>query len=291
MKKLLWLVLIVPFIISCNQNKIEQLQGSNDSLVSMANLKDSSINDFLTAFNEIQENLDTIKAKEMIISEKTEGKTELKKDAKDQINDDISTIYELLIDTKDKLSKVKKSLGNSNYQIGQLEKMIDHLNNQLLEKDSEIEALYVELNNLNTKVVSLTKDVSTLRDQNQEKTNVINEQMMALNQNTIDMNTAFFAVGSKKFLKENNIISQEGGFIGIGTNKKLKPDFNEEAFTKVDVRTTSVINIPGKKKVKVVTNHPDGSYKITGEEQDRVFEIIDYEEFWKSTKYLVLITE
>jgi archaellum component FlaC len=291
MKKLLYLVLIVPFIISCNQKKIEQLQSSNDSLISMANLKDSSINDFLSAFNEIQDNLDTIKAKEMMITEKTEGKTELKKDAKDQINEDISMIYQLLIDTKDQLSKVKKNLGNSNYQIGQLEKMIDHLNNQLLEKDAEIEALYVELNNLNTKVVSLTKDVSVLRDQNQEKSTIINEQLQDLNQKTIEMNTAYFAIGSKKFLKDNNIITQEGGFIGIGSNKKLKADFNSDAFTKIDIRTTSVINIPGKKKVKVVTNHPEESYKITGEDQDRVFEIIDFEAFWNSTKYLVLITE
>ena len=291
MKKLLWLVLIVPFVISCNQKKIEQLENTNDSLISQANLKDSSINEFLASFNEIQENLDTIKAKEMIISEKTEGKTELKKSTKDQINEDISTIYELLIDTKDKLAKIKKSLGNSNYQITQLEKMVDHLNKQLQEKDAEIEALYVELNNLNTKVVNLTKDVNDLRYQNQEKTNVINNQMMMLSEKTIEINTAYFAIGSKKFLKENNIITQEGGFIGIGANKKLKSDFNAEAFTKIDIRSTSIINIPGKKKVQVVTNHPAESYKITGEDDERVFEILDYGAFWKSTKYLVIISE
>jgi len=291
MKKLLWLVLIVPFVISCNQKKIEQLENSNDSLISQANLKDSSINEFLASFNEIQENLDTIKAKEMIISEKTEGKTELKKSAKDQINEDISTIYEILIDTKDQLAKITKRLGNSNYQISQLEKMVDHLNKQLQEKDAEIEALYVELNNLNTKVVNLTKDVTDLRYQNQEKSNTIIQQTMELSENSIEMNTAFFAIGSKKSLKENNIITQEGGFIGIGTNKKLKSDFNEEAFTKIDIRSTSVINIPGKKKVKIVTNHPAESYKITGEGDARVFEILDYELFWKSTKYLVIISE
>ncbi len=111
MKKLALALLIIPFLISCNHQKVKQLEARNDSLVQQADLKDESINEFLQGFIEIQDNLDSIKSKEMIISDRTEGKTELKKKAKDQINDDINTIYLLLNDTQEKLAEIRKKLG------------------------------------------------------------------------------------------------------------------------------------------------------------------------------------
>ncbi|MEZ5199731.1 MAG: hypothetical protein R2764_26110 [Bacteroidales bacterium] len=106
----------------------------------------------------------------------------------------------------------------------------------------------------------------------------------------IELSTAYYAVGTKKNLKENNIITSEGGFIGIGKNKKLKSDFNESFFTRVDTRNTTQISIPGK-KAQVVTTHPTESYKIMGEGDDQILEILDANEFWKSSKYLVVIID
>ena len=66
--------------------------------------KDQSLDDFLAAFNDIQDNLDSIKAKELIINERTANKTELRKSAKDQINDDVNAIYDLLVENKKKVN-------------------------------------------------------------------------------------------------------------------------------------------------------------------------------------------
>ena len=290
MKKLIWILLFIPFVISCNRQKIEKLEGRNDSLVEQANLKDESLHEFLQDFNDIQNNLDSIKAKELIITEATEGKTELKKNAKDKINDDINIIYQLLTETKEKLTDMRNKLGKSNYQVGELEKMINRLTKQMEEKDEEIEALRLELEHMNIKVVKLSKDVTNLKKQNKEKAEIIKDQTDEIKEKSVELNTAFYAIGTKKVLKENNIITTEGGLIGIGANKKLKSDFNEEFFTKIDVRETLKISIPGK-KAKIVTNHPTESYKITGEKDDRVLEILNYEQFWKSSKYLVVIID
>ncbi len=290
MKKFVFVILVLPFLISCNQQKVKELESRNDSLIQQTNLKDQSINEFLQSFNDIQSNLDSIKAKEMIISEKTEGKPELKQSAKNQINDDINSIYLLLKDNQDKLSELRKKLGKANYHIQELQKMVDHLTQQLQDKDTEIESMRKELEQMNIKVTNLTQNVNELTEQNNEKETLIKDQTEVINDKNLALNTAYYAVGSKKTLKDNNIITSEGGFIGIGTNKKLKPDFNQDYFTKIDIRETSQIPIPGK-KAQVVTNHPTDSYKISGEGDSRVLEILNKSEFWKSSKYLVVIID
>lgn len=290
MKKLFLLTLIIPVLISCNQKKIEQLEAKNDSLVKVSYSKDSSLDDFLVAFNEIQDNLDSIKAKELIINERTEGKTELRKNAKDQINDDVNAIYELLVENKRKVNELGKKLGKSNYQLKELQKMIDHLTKQMEQKDKEIEVLLAELENMNIKLGYLSKDVARLSNENKVKEGIIGEQKGEIDAKTTELNTAYYVVGNKKDLREVNVLTSEGGFIGIGKSNKLNSDVSDENFTKVDITKTTSISIPGKKP-KVITTHPAESYEISGEGEDQVLTITNYQEFWKTSKYLVVIVQ
>ena len=290
MKKYLIVLLIIPFMISCNKQKIKQLELKSDSLAQQASLKDESINEFIKSFNDIQDNLDSIKRKEMIITEQTELKTELQKKAKDQINEDVNTIYQLLLDTRSKLEDVRKKLGKSNFKVEELEKMVTHLTQQLEEKDKEIASLKAELENMNIEITALTMDVGNLKQQNAEKETLIKDQEGVINDKISELNTAYYVVGTKKDLKDNNIITAEGGFIGIGKNKKLKQDFNDKLFTKIDITKTTRIPIPGKKP-KIITNHPTESYKISGEGDSAILEIINANSFWKSSKYLVVVID
>jgi len=290
MKKYFIVLLIIPFMISCNKQKIKQLELKSDSLTQQANLKDESINEFIKSFNDIQDNLDSIKRKEMIITEQTELKTELQKKAKDQINEDVNTIYQLLLDTRSKLDDVRKKLGKSNFKVEELEKMVNHLTQQLEEKDKEIAALKEELENMNIEITALTMDVGNLKQQNAEKETLIKDQEGVINDKITELNTAYYVVGTKKDLKDNNIITAEGGFIGIGKNKKLKQDFNDKFFTKIDITKTTQIPIPGKKP-KIITNHSTESYKISGEGDSAILEIINANSFWKSSKYLVVVID
>ena len=166
--------------------------------------------------------------------------------------------------------------------------MIDQLSKQLEEKDAQVENMRVELEAMNIKVRRLSKDVGDLSAENRKKAEEIKTQGEEIDKKTMELYTAYYASGTKKELMENNVISKEGGFIGIGATKKLKSDFNSEFFTQVDIRKTSAISIPGK-KASIITNHPKDSYTIEGEEGTQVLLIQDYEKFWKSSKYLVII--
>jgi chromosome segregation ATPase len=250
--------------------------------------KDQALNDFLKAMNEIQYNLDSIKAKEMIINETTEGQVELKKSSKDQIIEDINTIYSLLEENKQKLEDLRKELGKSYYKITELEKMIERMTRQLEEKDQEIASLTEMLNQMDVKIVALTKDVDRLTEEGEEKAETIQEQTEEIEARTIAMNTAYYVVGTKKDLKEANIITSEGGFIGIGKEKKLADDFNVEDFTRIDIREVTTIPAPGR-KIEIVTSHPSESYEVQNEGDDRVIVIKDHKSFWKNSNYLVVV--
>lgn len=290
MKKLIYILLLLPFLFSCNQKKVKHLETQNDSLVQQAYAKDMALNEFLRAMNEIQYNLDSIKTKEMIINESTEGNVELRKSAKDQIKDDINTIYNLLDENKEKLADLRKQLGKANYQVKELEKMLANMTKQLEQKDKEIENLTAMLAEMDIKIIALSRDVDRLNAEGKTKTNTILEQREEIAGKTDELNIAHYIIGSKKELKEANIITSEGGFIGIGKNKKLKSDFDESFFTQIDIREMTSLAIPGK-KVEIVTSHPSGSYEISGEGADRVLAINNYEEFWKTSRYLVVIVQ
>ena len=49
-------------------------------------------------------------------------------------------------------------------------------------------------------------------------------------------------ISSVKELKENNVITKEGGIIGLGKTTKLSSDFNKEYFTKINIEKTTSIN-------------------------------------------------
>jgi len=290
MKKLFLALLVLPILIGCNQKKIEKLETTQDSLFTQNQLKEESMNDFLDAFLSIQDNLDSIKAKEMIITEQTAGKTELTKDTKDQINEDILSIYQLLEDTKNDLDAAKSKLGGKNAYIAKLQAAMDELSLQIEQKDIEIEELALKLEDLNVEVASLNTKVKGLEDENVKKSTQIEEQTITIEEQTIALNTAFYLVGTKKNLVEANIIDKEGGFIGLGKTLVLKPGFDKSVFTEIDIRNTNSIAIKTE-KYEVVTNHPTSAYQISGEDEGTVLEILDEAAFWKSSKFLVIVVK
>ena len=287
MKKMMLMISVSVLIVfsSCNNNKeqIAKLKTSNDSLLSLGFQKDTTVIAYVEAFNAIQANLDSIKGKEMIISQSTKGGGELKKDAKDQINQDINSIYELLQKNRQIVSSLKSKLKKSNARISELEKMITTLSAQIEAKDADIAILKGELEKLNIKVTELSTSVENLSAANQSKAQKIDDQTKALN-------TAYYVIGTTKELIAHKVITKEGGFAGLGRNKKMIADFNKEYFTRIDITTFKGLAL-GKKNITVITNHPKTAYNITGAKTKDSLVVKNPSEFWISSKYLVIVAE
>lgn len=292
MKKLFLLFVIGAVLVSCNSKKkeIERLQAKNDSLTALTQLKDESLLDFITSFNKVQENLDSIKAVENLITVNTSAGGEIKQDAKDQIMNDINAIHDLLVKNKKLVNSLRNKLNKSDKKIVALEKMITFLNQQLETKDAELAVLRDDLAKVNIKVDQLTVKVEELEEENTAQAQDIENKTKVIESTTNELNTAYYAIGTKKELIANNVISKEGGFIGIGSNKTLKKDFNKDYFTKIDITKLNFIPLMSK-KANIVTTHPSDAYRISGVKKADTLFIQNSKSFWGASKYLVVIVE
>ena len=276
------IIILTNFLVSnCSKGSDDSENSIKDSIENVSsnlngklNEKDAAIQELVSSFNEIQENLNAIKEKEKIISKVTsDGDVKSKED---QIKEDIQSIYDLMAKNKDRIGSLSKKLKNSKLKIEGLEKMIENMQATLNLKDSEIEELKTKIEGLNVELSNLTTNYKAVENESNQKTEIIN--------------TAFYAIGTSKELKENNVITKEGGIIGLGKTTKLSSDFNKEYFTKINIEKTTSINL-GAKKIKMLTTHPSNSYKLIGEKPIEKLEITNTKEFWSASKYLVIILD
>lgn len=285
MKKILFYLLLVSIFAGCqntgNNEEIEKLKAENARLQGEAYSRDSTINDYLLSFNQIQENLAVIREKENIITINTKNGTELQSDARDKINNDIQLINELMEKNKKKIASLRKKVKDADLKISEFEKMIAMLNEQLADKDKEIAGLKEQLLALNFTIDKLNAKVDTLIEESEGKTQVINKQ-------TEELNTGYYVIGTYKELKEHKILSKSGGFIGIGKTEKVQQDFNHEYFTKIDIRKSTEFPLNAK-KAELVTPHSSDSYKLETKDKKVVkLTVTNPEKFWKASKYLVI---
>jgi hypothetical protein len=287
MKKIIYLIALLPLAIGCGGNKQAGEITPEDSLRALSSGQqirihdqDSSIESFIQGYNAIQENLDIIKEKEKVVTEVSKD-AETRKSKEEQIVADIQSIYDVMNQNKQQLAALKAKLNQTNKQNDarqkELQKFIDRLTADLAAKDVEITDLKTQMEQLNVEMTNLKV--------------TYNEAIQESSVKTEKLNTGYYVLGTAKELIKQGVLTKEGGFIGLGKTDKMKEDFNKTSFTKVDVSTVTSIPLTGK-KAKLVTTHPAGSYKIQGgEKKVEGLSITKPEEFWSVSKYLVIVVE
>ncbi len=284
MKKYVIIALLAAFNFACNQEEVDQLTQLKTELEGEAITKDSTINDLMATFNIIQDNLDEIKRRENLVEINTNGDIEMSIGKTEKINRDLQMINKLLIDNKNLIESLSKKGKTSGVKISELERMIANLTKRVQSKDDEIASLKEELVSMNFKITELNKSLDEMAVENMRKQKELEESIE-------EINTAYFAYGTYNELNEKNVLTKEGGFLGLGKQKTLKNDFNEEYFSKIDlIKTTSFLIYS--KKASLVTTHPEGSYRFVGsEDQVDSLVITNTAEFWKASKYLVVLVD
>ncbi len=232
--------------------------------------------------NEISQGMDQIKDLENILTVNANagGETPSKRE---QIQADIASIQKALQERREKLAELEKKLNNSTLTNNNLRSTIATLRNQIDTQSNEIESLKTNLTaakarigELNTAVDSLNTTVTTVTAQKDEA----EQQSVDL---ANELNTCFYAVGSKKELKDNEII--ETGF--LRKTKIMEGDFDRNFFTTADKRTLTTIPLHSD-KAKVLTNQPESSYVIEDVDGQKVLRITNPASFWSLSNYLVV---
>ena len=279
-----YLIILLMIVSSCNNAELEQLKKENEELKIVAQQRETEIGNFMQVFNEIEENLSQIRMKEQLIVRRSNS-LETGKNKIDAVKNDISAIDELMKKNRKNINNLSEKLKSSRHENKELEKMVMNFQKIINEKDSEIVTLVSKLDELNFEVEGLYTSVADLKKENIEKKQIIKTQEKELHK-------AFYITGTEKELKEKGIITKAGGFIGIGRVKKLNQDFDKKLFTEIDIREKKIFPVDTK-KIKLLMPHPSDSYIIRKNDKKIYFsfEITRPEEFWKASKYMVLVTD
>ncbi|MEO0898787.1 MAG: hypothetical protein AAFY71_20410 [Bacteroidota bacterium] len=281
---------------SCDGGKIKELEQKNAQLEAQKSTQDSLLNDFMSTFNDFESNLETIKQKENLISMNSQN-PEMRMSQKDKIVEDIQMINALLDQNRMMIDELNAKAEKYQGQADNYRRMVSSLKKQMGERDTEITQLKEKLASLDFEIDELNGRVAQLDIENQSLARLTSEQsdqitnqedMISSQTETIEsqqnsINTAYYVVGDAKMLKDAAVIIK---------NKRLNDDFDEAAFTRIDVRET--IKIPvNAKKIDLISSHPSDSYMLMDEDQDKVYDYIQITEpanFWKTSRYLVVKT-
>lgn len=246
------------------ENKVKQLQLENQQ-------KDSVINQAISFFNQIQTNLDKISIKEHKIRVKN-ANTELSSEEQEWILQQIASINFLREKNAKNVQHLKKEINSQSLKIAGLIEMRDRMILKIKQKDQEIDSL----KNL---LAERDMEYAQLFDQYQEQVELAINVMK-------DLNTVYFAYGTKEELLKNGVIEQKGGFLGIGKKTNISNDLNQKYFRKMDKTQIKEFTIIGKDP-QMITDHPMSSYKWKGDQ----LIILDVDQFWKVSNYLIIEVE
>jgi hypothetical protein len=255
--------------------QVEKLKTENNRLVNESVRKDSMINAYALYVNEINQNLELISNEQQLINTHRKGGELGTMASESELIENLKNIADLMTKNDAKIARLNKELKGANFEIGEFEKMIISLSEDVVIKNNEIYNLYQELENIDGAYGELI-------DALQEKDALIDEQEKQLLQ-------VWYAIGSAKELKNNGVITKEGGLLGIGRINKLKADFNHEYFSEVSLSEVKEIVLGGK-SAEILTSHPTDSYEISGSDGSaEKLLITDAEKFWSASKYLVVV--
>ena len=282
MKKLFLASLCLAALVGCQDNKSKvdnAVTAERDSLNKVIAQKDNEINDMMSTFNQSEEGLREIGQAEGRISVAKDGEGTSRSQ---RIAENMQCIQQTMQQNRELIDKLKTQLRESSINGEQLKKTIESLALQLEEKDKQLQQLRAELDSkdihimdLDEKIANLNTNVSNLSNESAKKTETINAQDKQIH-------SAWFVFGTKKELKEQQILVN---------GKVLQGNFNKDYFTKVDIRVDKEIKLYSR-SAKMLTSHPSSSYTLQRDANKQyVLRITDPQLFWSTSKYLVILVD
>lgn len=207
------------------------------------------------------------------------------------MEDRIETMRSELESARARLAETRQRAANLSNRASVLR---DSLNTVVRERD---EALAMQRDSIDTLLHSLHTMTQSMDELSRERTSL----ETALGELESKHYTVYYVVGTRDELVERGIIEEEGGarilFLLWKAGETLVParDLDPEQFQAIDFRQTGSIELPEPGSYVLVSRH-DTSYveplaaedgRITGES----LQITEPEEFWRSSRYLILVRE
>lgn len=268
-----------------SSSKYKNLQARADSLAQVAATQTREMETVLAGINDISSGIESLRDAEQILT--LEAATESRGKAKSRqelqrLQLDVQAMTEAIANYRAQIDELQ---GKNKTQSAQFQRMIANLKAELAQREERLAELTDQLAATNkelavkvAEVKELAQDVDSLDRESKAQQMTIAEQDRTLHQGN-------YLIGTRKELKDAGVISRQGIFCPPIVSLQVE----NAGFTPLDVRETQSIAL-GSKKAKVLSSHPAEAYALEeGEDGNLVLKIKDADNFWRQTRYLVLM--
>lgn len=253
--------------------------AKDDSLQQIISQRDTQINNMMATMNEIQEGFNEISEAENRVNLIQDDE---RADKASQIKEDIKFIADRMQQNRELIKKLQGQLRDSDFKSQELKKVIANMLRQLDEKDQQLQHLRAELDAKNIHIAELDETISNLNNNVTELKSESDEKSQIINNQETQLNTAWYVFGTRPELKDQRILMGD---------KVLQQNFNKNYFTKIDIRVTREIKLYSK-SARLLTSHPAGSYELTRDNNKMyTLAITNPQLFWSTSKYLVVVVK
>ena len=253
--------------------------AKDDSLQQIISQRDTQINNMMATMNEIQEGFNEISEAENRVNLIQDDE---RADKARQIKEDIKFIADRMQQNRELIKKLQGQLRDSDFKSQELKKVIANMLRQLDEKDQQLQQLRAELDAKNIHIAELDETICNLNNNVTELKSESDEKSQIINNQETQLNTAWYVFGTRPELKDQRILMGD---------KVLQQNFNKNYFTKIDIRVTREIKLYSK-SARLLTSHPAGSYELTRDNNKMyTLAITNPQLFWSTSKYLVVVVK
>lgn len=253
--------------------------AKDDSLQQIISQRDTQINNMMATMNEIQEGFNEISEAENRVNLIQDDE---RADKASQIKEDIKFIADRMQQNRELIKKLQGQLRDSDFKSQELKKVIANMLRQLDEKDQQLQQLRAELDAKNIHIAELDETISNLNNNVTELKSESDEKSQIINNQETQLNTAWYVFGTRPELKDQRILMGD---------KVLQQNFNKNYFTKIDIRVTREIKLYSK-SARLLTSHPAGSYELTRDNNKMyTLAITNPQLFWSTSKNLVVVVK
>ena len=253
--------------------------AKDDSLQQIISQRDTQINNMMATMNEIQEGFNEISEAENRVNLIQDDE---RADKASQRKEDRKVMAERMQQNRELIKKLQGQLRDSDFKSQELKKVIANMLRQLDEKDQQLQQLRAELDAKNIHIAELDETISNLNNNVTELKSESDEKSQIINNQETQLNTAWYVFGTRPELKDQRILMGD---------KVLQQNFNKNYFTKIDIRVTREIKLYSK-SARLLTSHPAGSYELTRDNNKMyTLAITNPQLFWSTSKYLVVVVK
>jgi len=238
-----------------------------------------------STINEIQSNLDSI---ETGLTGQLFTDSEIPQNASDrrtQIINSITNMRRQIQSDKNRIADLEKRLANSQHKIKGMDELLAKLKASLADKEKIVAELSGRLGMTQDSLYServLSKEEIAKRDKD------IAEKQATIEAQEKDINTIFYAFGTRKELTTNKVISSQGGILGIGKVTTLKKSTDFDRYKTFNLKLVDGVSFPATKRgYSILSNQNAASYKVEKIGDNYILKVLNKELFRRS-KVLVI---